>query len=176
MWATQNTTALITWTHTNDNMLRWMQTFQYVLHIDFKRMHTRWTPRPDSQACGEWNGNPIKLSTASSRGAAKKNKKKQTDIKSANTQKQTMPLPHVHVRTRAFSPPHKYMHTWKRTHTSQMNHPPKCLASSAFPESAVTAEHNCMTWESQGSNEMHTLSATSSSRHNSELLLKSKLS
>lgn len=56
-----------------------------------------------------------------------------------------------------------------------MNHPPKCLASSAFPEPAVTAEHNCMTWESQGSNEMHTLSATSSSRHNSEQQLKSKL-
>lgn len=61
------------------------------------------------------------------------------------------------------------------THTSQMNHPPKCSASSAFPEPAVTAEHNCMTRESQGSNEMHTLSATSSSRHNSEQQLKSKV-
>lgn len=56
-----------------------------------------------------------------------------------------------------------------------MNHPPECFASSAFPESAMTAEHNCMTWESQRSNEMHTLSATSSSRHNSEKQLKSKL-
>lgn len=61
------------------------------------------------------------------------------------------------------------------THTSQMNHPPKRLASSAFPEPAMTAEHYCMTWESQGSNEMHTLSTTSSSRHNSEQQLKSKL-
>lgn len=34
---------------------------------------------------------------------------------------------------------------------------------------------NCMTWESRESNEMHTLSATSSSRHNSEQQLKSKL-
>lgn len=57
-----------------------------------------------------------------------------------------------------------------------MNHSSECSVSSAFPESgrdsaALTAWHD----ESQGSNEMHALSATLSLRHNSEQWLHSQL-
>lgn len=68
MWATQTNNSSITWTHTNDNMSRWMQTFQCALLLtDFKRMHTWWTPRPDAEACREWNGNQTQYCIISSR-------------------------------------------------------------------------------------------------------------
>lgn len=157
-------TALTSPGRTSENMLRW---------ADFRASAACW-PQTDAQAM---NSPPRHRSMQGMK--CKSFKTWYCIVRSANTQDKRLippssqpPVTHTYSHEPSRLPHNP--HTWARV--KWINHSSECSASSAFPESArdsaaLTAWHD----ESQGSNEMHTLSATLSLRHNSEQQLHSQL-